>query len=110
MHLPRLVTNKLWASTMLVLQLSACDMAVAEADSTTSDSWVDPLQVLLSQSEADGASGILRVTLAGQLLFESGFGSASCDSDEPVTPEHLFMIGSITKELTQLRFSTKQCI
>lgn len=56
----------------------------------------------LDAAAAEGASGILRISLGGTLLFESGFGSAACDSDEPVTHKHLFMIGSITKDFTRL--------
>lgn len=33
-------------------------------------------------------------------MYESGFGSASCNLIEAITPSHVFMIGSITKVLT----------
>lgn len=45
---------------------------------------------------------MLRITLGGELLLESAFGSASCREDEPVSGSHVFMIGSITKEFTRV--------
>jgi CubicO group peptidase (beta-lactamase class C family) len=56
----------------------------------------------LEEASAKGASGILTIRRRGETIYERGFGSASCAGDEPVTPQHLFMIGSITKELTRL--------
>jgi len=56
----------------------------------------------LEQEATKGASGVLTIRLRGETIYEKGFGSASCAADEPVTPQHLFMIGSITKELTRL--------
>ena len=56
----------------------------------------------LASASEQGASGILRVAYGDKVVFESGFGSASCTEDEAVTPEHIFMIGSITKEFTRL--------
>jgi|GEM_PF-515690 len=56
----------------------------------------------LAVAADDGASGILRITQDGVVLFESGFGSASCEASEPVSPDYVFMIGSITKEFTRV--------
>lgn len=56
----------------------------------------------LASASEEGASGILRVAYGDEVVFESGFGSASCAGKERITPEHLFMIGSITKEFTRL--------
>jgi CubicO group peptidase (beta-lactamase class C family) len=50
----------------------------------------------------NGASGILRISYRGSVLFESGFGSVACQEEEKVTPDHVFMISSITKEFTQV--------
>ena len=75
---------------------------IEDSEATDADERHVSLTRVLAEHEAAGASGIVRITLDGELLFESGFGSASCDADEPVSPNHLFMIGSITKEFTQL--------
>ena len=83
-------------------------LAIIVAAACASEDTPDhqPLEVrladILSGAARDGASGILRVTRNGEVLFESGFGSASCVGEEAVSPDHLFMIGSITKEFTQV--------
>ncbi len=62
----------------------------------------DQIRARLATAAETGASGILRITLAGEEVFESGFGSATCQSYERVSTRHLFMIGSITKEFTRV--------
>ena len=71
---------------------------VSNAETTRQQEIENVLQAHAEQ----GASGILRIAVDGEVIFESGYGSASCEADEPVTPEHIFMIGSITKEFTQI--------
>jgi len=73
-------------------------------DATETDFDPREKQVLdrLAKASSDGASGILRITYGGDVFFESGFGSASCRKEEKVTPAHVFMIGSITKEFTRV--------
>lgn len=56
----------------------------------------------LDQAGREGASGVLRIKYGDTLLVESGFGFASCSNSENVTPSHIFMIGSITKEFTRI--------
>lgn len=87
---------------LTAISLVAC-AAVPETDDSISDeSIVAQLAERLAAAEKGGASGILRVTHDGEVMFESGFGSATCNIFEEMTPSHVFMIGSITKELTRV--------
>lgn len=82
--------------------LAACMPISGEVGAAGESLYVTRLAERLTVAENDGASGILRISKDGEVLFESGFGSASCSSAEEVTPSHVFMIGSITKEFTQV--------
>lgn len=78
----------------------------ADVSSESTEAEIDPRVISTSDrlalAASDGASGILRITYGDRLLVESGFGSASCTENEAVTPAHIFMIGSITKEFTRV--------
>ena len=63
---------------------------------------LETVDSVLEEATGRGASGVLTIRLREETIYEKGFGSASCMGDDPVTPEHLFMIGSITKEFTRL--------
>ncbi len=84
------------------LLLCACTKPPADTADPAPDERIVLLRERLSAVAAEGASGVLRVSYRGDLLFESGYGSASCVLDEPVTSAHVFMIGSITKEFTRV--------
>lgn len=60
------------------------------------------IEQLLTRAEEAGASGVLFIGSGDEWMIQTGFGSASCTGDDPVTPDHVFMIGSITKELTRV--------
>jgi CubicO group peptidase (beta-lactamase class C family) len=66
------------------------------------DAAVSSISERLVQASEEGASGILRIKYGENVLIEKGFGSASCTINEDVTSEHVFMIGSITKEFTRV--------
>ena len=87
---------------LAVVALLASTVVSSAADSASEEQMVTRVTERLAAAEGEGASGILRITRNGAVLFESGFGSASCDSLEDITPAHLFMIGSITKEMTKV--------
>ena len=87
---------------LAALLFVACTPTPGVVGSTAESSFEAHLAERLSVAESNGASGILRITQNGEVLFESGFGSASCSLLEEVTPSHVFMIGSITKELTRV--------
>lgn len=78
--------------------------AIAADDIISSDfaAAVRKVSERLDSAADEGASGILRIKYRDTLLVESGFGSASCSAVEDVTPNHVFMIGSITKEFTRV--------
>ncbi len=59
------------------------------------DAYMEPL-------EMDGFSGVVLVVLHGEPVYRRAFGFAGCNHRVPMTPDHLLMIGSITKELTQI--------
>ena len=83
----------------LVLALVVAAMPQAGA---SDDLLAGQLGKLLAEAEAGGASGVLRVARRGEVVFESGYGSATCDGSVPVAAGQVFMIGSITKEFTRL--------
>jgi CubicO group peptidase (beta-lactamase class C family) len=109
--------------TAPLLLLSLCFVACADksggggdgdggsTDSGPSDSG-DPLwdsrfdavaaaaQKDLAASDAPGVS--IAIMEGGVVTFAAAFGSKSADSDEPVTTETLFQIGSTTKMLTSI--------
>ena len=72
------------------------------SDGATNADVFQSVSEVLARATSDGASGVLRISYGDNVLFESGFGSASCTGEENVSPGHVFMIGSITKEFTQL--------
>ncbi len=81
-------------------------LAVPAADAVPADEPaafpLEDVDGLLEAWEGKGASGVVYISRDGSTLYEKGFGSASCDAAEAVTPDHVFMIGSITKVLTGL--------
>jgi len=94
----RMVAAVIWAA----LFVAGCTNASSDANETDVDARIESVSNRLALASSDGASGILRITLGNKVLLESGFGSASCTTDEAVTPAHVFMIGSITKEFTRV--------
>ncbi len=91
----------LWTiCTLLLLGSQVCvadDPAGADLDVALKN-----VSERLARASREGASGILQIKYGDKVLVESAFGSASCAVNESVTPEHIFMIGSITKEFTRV--------
>jgi CubicO group peptidase (beta-lactamase class C family) len=85
-----------------VVLLVSCAGVVSDTSTADTDVRIQNVSDRLAQAASDGASGVVRIALGNEVLIESGFGSASCTEDEPVTPDHVFMIGSITKEFTRV--------
>ena len=88
-----------WVTRLLLPAIACAAMAQASADE---GAITRQLEDLLASAEAEGASGTLRISRHGLVVFESGYGSASCSDNTPVNSGHVFMIGSITKEFTRL--------
>ncbi len=56
----------------------------------------------LKTKEKEGYAGGVMVVQGDQIIFQKAYGSASCSGDDPMTPEHLFMVGSIVKMFTKI--------
>ena len=93
--------NRLTAWILCSISL-ACTAAEPDISDLTIDQRAERIQRLMTNWEADGASGAVLVAQHGTVVFNAGFGSASCRDEEPISPSHHFMIGSITKEFTQV--------
>jgi CubicO group peptidase (beta-lactamase class C family) len=78
------------ASTLFATPVFAQDQAAVQ----------DEIQNLLDEQGVPGAAVI--ITQNGDVTFEQGFGVRSLETQEAVTADTLFMIGSITKPLTAI--------
>ncbi|MBD3852892.1 MAG: beta-lactamase family protein, partial [Acidobacteria bacterium] len=48
----------------------------------------------------DAPGAAVAVLLDGELIYESGYGVKNRDGDDPVDPDTIFRIGSVTKQMT----------
>lgn len=87
---------------LVAMVLAGCGDASAPPEDPAAAELRQLMQERLTAAAGDGASGVLLITHRGRMVVSSGFGYATCNSDIPVSSRHVFMIGSITKELTQL--------
>lgn len=90
------------AIAAMLCVIAACNQPVSEQKTPGLTDRLQSVQDRIDAAEAAGASGVLRISVGGEVLYQEGFGSAACNRDEPVTAAYVFMIGSITKEVTQL--------
>jgi CubicO group peptidase (beta-lactamase class C family) len=83
------------------------DLSEAEA-ATLTDAQLDDLDTYIAGAlEQFGIPGAqVAVLQNGQVIFASGYGLRDIASDAPVTPETLFMVGSVTKSMTTLMMAT----
>ncbi len=51
---------------------------------------------------SDGPGAAVLVVKQGQVIYRKGFGMANLELEVPMTPEHVFEIGSITKQFTSI--------
>ncbi len=57
--------------------------------------------VLMDETfEADGPGGVALVAIGEKVLYRKAFGMANLELGVPMSPEHVFRIGSITKQFT----------
>ncbi len=62
----------------------------------------EALDAYIDEIETEGAAGVVLVAQGDETRFRRGFGHADCAGKTPMTADHLVMMGSITKEFTQL--------
>lgn len=62
------------------------------------------LEAELAESRTPGA--VLVIVRGDEVLLSKGFGVANAETGEPVTPDHLFRLGSTTKLFTALALAT----
>ena len=74
----------------LVLPLKIYSQNFAELEKTIKDE--------LKEKNAAGAA--VAIVKGDQVIFAKGFGTANVETDQPVTPQTLFQIGSVTKPFT----------
>lgn len=55
---------------------------------------------ITKQYEANGPGGAMLIAQNGHVVYRKAFGMASIELNVPLTPEHSFEIGSITKQFT----------
>lgn len=77
-------------------------LASSAAATPPADPVAEALDAYIDEIEAEGAAGVVLVAQGNEPRFRRGFGHADCSGTTPMTAEHLVMMGSITKELTQL--------
>ena len=85
-----------WLITALVLFApSATAAPLADLVTEALDAYFDEIQT-------GGAAGVVLVAQRDETLFRRGFGHADCMGTTSMTADHVVMMGSITKEFTQL--------
>lgn len=73
-------------------------LSLPHACSQTGDGSYDSLMQQLF--EEDGPGGVALVVRDGEVLYRKAMGMANLELGVPMTPEHVFRIGSITKQFT----------
>ncbi len=66
------------------------------------DAIAQRVDAYLDRIETEGASGVVLVAVGDDVKLRRGIGWADCSGQEPLSADHLVLIGSITKEFTQL--------
>lgn len=62
------------------------------------------ITAIMEQTQAPGAA--VAIVQGGEVVYNQGFGVRELGGDEPVTPETLMMIGSVTKSFTSAMTAT----
>lgn len=71
---------------------------VFHAGTQSLESQID--EILAAQFPADGPGAAALVVKNGQILYRKAFGKANLELDVAMKPEHIFRIGSISKQFT----------
>lgn len=94
--LPRLLRPDLLAVVVFALCLGPA--RAAETESATLAAQIDAQLAKSFPPDAPGAAVL--VVSHGEVLLRKGYGSAHLELGVPVKPEHVFRLGSITKQFT----------
>ncbi len=85
---------------LVVLLLALAPPALQAPPANGASALPASLDELFSRFEAYGFSGAVLVARHGEILLRKGYGLADRDSGARVSPETVFDVGSITKQLT----------
>lgn len=91
-----------WITTFIaILTLSAVSNSLLSADNSTTNRVIKQIDAFFSKKfPADQPGAALLIVKDGNLLLRKGYGMANMELAVPVKPEHVFRIGSITKQFT----------
>lgn len=88
---------KNWTFTAFVFFLSMCFIAAGYGQDLTAD--FDRI-VADNFDNPDGPGYVIQITKGGETIYHKGFGKANIELDIDMRPDHVFRIGSITKQFT----------
>lgn len=88
------------ASLALILSHTACLPSNGEAAKV--EAVKAALDARLIELEAKGFSGVVYLGLGDETVYSRGVGYADCKNTQKMSRDHVFLIGSITKELLKL--------
>lgn len=77
----------------------------SKAESGTNSAISDSASVQIDQWMAqydDGPGGAVMVIQSGEVVHQKGYGLADVDQESPITPQTLFHLGSVGKQLTAM--------
>lgn len=63
------------------------------------DKQIDSI-ILSTFNDKDGPGGVFMVAQNGKPIYQKGFGKANLELDVPLSPAHVFQLGSMTKQFT----------
>jgi CubicO group peptidase (beta-lactamase class C family) len=74
---------------------------LAQAVAQNLETKIDSL-LLTEFKDANGPGGVFMVARNGQPLYQKAFGKANLELDVALTPQHVFQLGSLTKQFTAI--------
>lgn len=87
----------------LVLLAFSLFAQVAGSQSATEDALADHFDKVLSMQFPGGAPGVTVLAARnGEILYHKAFGTANLEADIPMQTDHVFRIGSVTKQFTAI--------
>lgn len=84
---------------LLSLLIICTPLSIVSAQSL--DAKIDSL-ILTVFNDKNGAGGVFMVAQNGKAIYQKAFGKANLELDVNLTPEHVFQLGSMTKQFTAI--------